>query len=150
MIIVGLSISVFANNYHLKFINPSDNVCKLNGGKVDNYGCRSSWENAKNICRISGGRLPTIEELRTIVDMCGGTNTSPTDNNLETIIETNYSNKNYQACYKAEGFAFTSYWTSSTYLKIHGYALSVTIYNGMQDNLHIWISNHIRCVGIKQ
>ena len=57
----------------LKWINPTQKVCQANDGKMDDDICEANWSDAKDICRASGGRLPTIDELKKVVTDCGGT-----------------------------------------------------------------------------
>ena len=92
-----------------KWITPSDSVCKSNGGNVDSYsGCFANWKNAKKICYASGGRLPTIDELKKVVTDCGG---EMKDNNYAEY-KRNRNNSSYQSCYKEKGF-FDDYWSAS-------------------------------------
>ena len=91
-----------------KWITPKYSVCKDNGGEVDKHkNCIANWSDAKDICDASGGRLPTINELKEVAIDCGewGTNNS-----------NNYSkNDKYQACYKNKAFSSdVYYWSSSS------------------------------------
>ena len=89
-----------------KWITPTQKVCKANGGKMKGYICQATWSNAKDICRASGGRLATIDELKKVVTDCGGT---IDDNN-------NKADAIYQDCFKEKGFSsdYHSYWSSTT------------------------------------
>jgi len=51
-----------------KWITPSPYTCSVYGGILYNeLDCAASWQNAKFICRDSGGRLPNISELKSVV-----------------------------------------------------------------------------------
>lgn len=78
-----------------KWITPSDNICRSNGGKVYDDGCRATWKEANKICGVSGGRLPTIDELKKVVTDCGG--------KIDEYAK-NEDNLEYQSCYKSKGF----------------------------------------------
>ena len=96
-----------------KWINPTQKVCKANGGKMNGYICKSNWSNAKNICSASGGRLPTIDELRKVITDCGGEIKEEDDATTEWT--RNKKNTFYQACYKKKGFLSSNdYWSTTT------------------------------------
>jgi len=91
-----------------KWLDPTESVCYDGGGVINVKGvCLANWENAKKICRTSGGVLPTIEMLEKVVTDCGG---------VIDDVYGNSENLDYQACYKREGFfSSPSYWSSTTY-----------------------------------
>jgi hypothetical protein len=106
-----------------------------------------TWKKAKELCSVNGGRLPTIEELKKVVMDCGGTITTFSDKNWESLTNKNKANKLYQACYKAKGFDYNYYWSSSTF---NGFEDVVRIvhfnmgYVGGEDNKDD--STYVRCV----
>ena len=120
-----------------KWITPSDSVCKSNGGKVFNDGCWSTWLDAKKICSASGGRLPTIAELKKVVTDCGGT-IDDWDNNK--------ANSSYQSCYKEKGFTSYYYWSSTTHASYTLNAWYVNFYNGYTSYSDKSGNNLVRCV----
>ena len=61
----------------------------------------------------SGGRLPSLDELRKVVSDCGGIKVSDGDKNWSQIVKKNEANKSYQKCYKVKGFT-PDYYRSST------------------------------------
>ena len=96
-----------------KWIKPTNSVCKANGGKIDKHGvCEATWENAKKICLVSGGQLPSKDDFYKVIADCGGIL------NVRNIKSTNgYKNRHnnsYQFCYKEKGFSsFSNYWSST-------------------------------------
>jgi len=56
-----------------KWMNPSRKACTKNGGKLKSGGiCVADWHSAKRICSAAGGRLPNINELKSVLTGCGG------------------------------------------------------------------------------
>ena len=93
-----------------------------------------TWKKAKEICRDNGARLPTIEELKTVITNCGAI-----DNN--TI---NVKNMSYQLCYEQKGFTSSSYWSASSLSSSNAWLLH--FYGGSsysQDKSDVY---HVRCV----
>ena len=120
-----------------KWITPSDNICRSNGGKVYDDGCRATWKEANKICGVSGGRLPTIDELKKVVTDCGG--------KIDEYAK-NEDNLEYQSCYKSKGFVSYYYWSSSTV--IGGWSRAWTFHFRYTEDY--WLnedgSNYVRCV----
>ncbi len=75
-----------------------------------------AMEYAKNLRQ--GGyddwRLPTIDELKLIIEGCGGIAVTDTDSDSFFISKKNEANESYQENYKAKGFASKYYWSSTT------------------------------------
>jgi len=128
-----------------KWINPSNSVCKANGGKFYKGVCYANWKDAQKICSVSGGRLPTIDELKKVITDCGGNITYAlfSDNGKKNI-----NNSDYQKCYKKKGFESNFYW-SSTINKDYRYKNDVWgvdltegyIGNGIKSGM-----NYFRCI----
>jgi len=89
-----------------KWITPTNSTCKANGGKIDSDGCEANLDNAKKICSASGGELPLRKDFHKVIRDCGGIVDANGD---EWNI--NIANREYQACYKREGFSQWWYWT---------------------------------------
>jgi len=107
-----------------------------------------AMEYAKNL-RLGGyddWRLPTIEELREVVTLCGGINTTYGDDNYDEILDKNIANETYQANYKAKGFASYHYWSSTTNAYTSNYAWFVIFGNGYQRNYYKGHGYDVRCV----
>ena len=146
-----------------KWITPKDSVCKANGGEIDKYGvCKAKWEEAKQICRASGGSLPTKEVLGQVVSDCGGIlgNWWIKENaSLESLFDSsgltedsakNIKNSNYQSCYKSKGFNSNDYWSSTTNVTNTNNAWYVSFHYGYQNNYTKDNSSYVRCVRVGQ
>ena len=103
------------------------------------------WDKAKQLCRDSGGRLPTIKEFKKVVVDCGG---EMKHNNKE---ERNKNKKNsyYQSCYKSKGFTSRVYWSSTNIPSINRNAWVVDMYSGASYyNYYKGFSNYVRCLKV--
>lgn len=142
-----------ASALKITWLPNNDKVCIAQGGATENGACYAEWSEAKNICRKMGGRLPSIEELREVVDSCGGINVTKVDEDWDpriqenyTNIDKNYANDDYQSCRKAQGFIFEKYWSSSmqAYSTVNAWVVSFdagyTLYYGTSYNFYV------RCV----
>ena len=103
-----------------KWITPSNSTCRAKGGRLYKGICEAKWQQAKNICSASGGRLPTRDELIQIIVACGGVIANyEIDGNSRWNEKTkeNQEDPNYQNCYKQKGFPSTNdYWSSLSYI----------------------------------
>jgi len=110
---------------NFNWITPKNKVCKANDGKIykDDI-CEAKGMKAEDICRASGGRLPTIEELKEVVTDCGGINTTEMNKDFFSAMDKNKANKSYQSCYKNKGFRSKVYWSSSA---VKGYKDAVWV-----------------------
>jgi hypothetical protein len=120
-----------------KWITPKNTTCRSKGGKLYKGVCEANWQNAKAICRASGGRLPQISELKKVITDCGG---------AVNADEENRGDPNYQSCYKRKGFISSNYWSSSTYASYTNNAWYVYFYNGYTDSNYKDYSLYVRCV----
>ena len=94
-----------------KWIKPTNSVCRANSGEMKNGRCKANWENAKNICSASGGRLATEKELQQVVTDCGGiVNYKFKGEDWEK----NFKNYNFQSCVVQKGFHLYGIYISST------------------------------------
>jgi len=128
-----------------KWITPTNSTCKANGGKIDKYGvCKANWKDAKKICSASGGRLPTIDELKEVVTDCGGIFNRDF---FGKDADKNRNNNQYQKCYKKKGFPNSShYWGSTTNALNNDNAWLVYFYDGSQNYYVKDDSYYVRCV----
>ncbi len=128
-----------------KWITPTDTTCKANGGRIDSDGiCKAKWENAKKICRGSGGSLPGIYTLREVVHDCGGTIVNFNDEDWEMV---NQFNKSYQDCYKSKEFSPPLYyWSSTSSTHNSNNAFYITFGTGRQENRTKAANEAVRCV----
>ena len=123
-----------------QWITLTNSICKANGGEFDNGACNATWKTAKKICRASGARLATIDELKQVVVDCGGSLTT-------TYEDKNKADKFYQSCYKKKGFSSTnSYWSSTTDVNSDNTAWFVDFYYGTQYSFFKVSRYYVRCV----
>ena len=122
----------------LRWISPTQKVCKVNGGEMTNDICKANWSDAKDICRASGGRLATFDELKKVVTDCGGTIDDYDNNRADAV---------YQDCYKEKGFSTSDhYWSSTTDASGTNYAWFVYFRNGYTDGNGKSDGHYVRCV----
>ncbi len=86
-----------------KWVKPSQSSCENNGGTYIDYNssnneCTANWENANIICNMSGYKLPTQSNLKSVMKNC---------------------DKFFQTCYKEQGFNSSRYWSSYTSSNTH-------------------------------
>lgn len=107
-----------------KWIKPSDSICKANGGKIYKGVCQANWKNATEICRVSGGKLPSRDDLHKVITNCGGISDANSDEWSK-----NQNNSQYRNCYKQKGFSDNDwYWTREE--KDSSFAWVVRFYGG--------------------
>jgi len=123
----------------VKWITPTDDVCKANGGKInENDICSANWKNANTICFESHERtmLPSISDFKEVIDECGG---------IWRDWGKNPYNSSYKSCYKDKGFSgFDSYWTFNSNDSSNAWHVLLTDAvprHTYQGNIH-----HVRCV----
>ncbi|HFU77093.1 MAG TPA: DUF1566 domain-containing protein [Epsilonproteobacteria bacterium] len=105
-----------------QWITPTNSTCQANGGKLYKGVCQATWADAQKICRASGGRLPSREDLHKVIRACGG---------IVDEWNKNINNSRYQSCYKEKGFSNNySYWTRETYKEDSSYAWDVHLHLG--------------------
>jgi len=124
-----------------EWIDPPRKVCSKNGGKfIHKDGCKASWIDANRICHASGGKLPTIDELKKVVMQCGG--------EIDTY-ENNLYNLSYQQCYKQKGFGHDkNYWSeTTTFYDVYG-AWSINFKYGSQDDSYKNCLNDVKCIKV--
>ncbi len=123
-----------------KWLTPSNSICKANGGKIYKGVCQANWNNAKKICRASGGRLPSREDFHRVITSCGGIADANSDE-----WDKNIANKSYQSCYKREGFSDNDwYWTREG--KDSSFAWFVYFYVGFDSWYFKSLSYYALCV----
>jgi len=133
-----------------RWISPSTSTCKNNGGKVDSDGCQAEWSNAKDICRGSGGSLPTIDELKKVATDCGGTPIKLGNKSWSNIFHKNKNKVSYQSCYKNKGFNLGAYWSLST-SRNYKNRMYILGFNTSGINAHSTDSNrYVRCIRVGQ
>ncbi len=98
LIATSLSTALFADTH---WVTPSNTICKANKGNINTYGvCQATWEDAQEICRQHDAALPTLDELKDVIDQCK---------------KNNADNDAYVSCYKKKGFlGSSSYWSSTS------------------------------------
>ncbi|SFV71442.1 hypothetical protein MNB_SV-13-138 [hydrothermal vent metagenome] len=129
-----------------KWITPTKSVCESNGGEISKYGCRAKWEDAKKICRVSGGVLPTEEILGQVVRDCGGSLATYGSKDFVSLIKKNIANKSYQSCYKKKGFQSAYCWSLTSISYNIKDAWIVNFYSGVLHNGVKGNNAFVRCV----
>jgi hypothetical protein len=105
-----------------EWVSPSKEVCTKNGGEVSRGGvCYAKWDDAKRICGNSDAVLPTLDELRAVLDSCGG---KFDDYNMHK------DDPSFQTCAKKNGFDISRHYWSSTKGQADGYSMAVRFANG--------------------
>jgi len=100
LVLILLSININA-----QWISPKKSDCTVNSKYEDDVSlCYASWEDTMLICKSLNARVPTIEELSSVVKDCEGVLDSPK----------NIKNKTYQECYQKKGFSNAYYFWSAT------------------------------------
>jgi len=124
LILVSIASLLLSSTYaNAEWVKPTRSACTSNGGKLAEGGiCKANWQSAKDICRASGARLPTISELRKVIISCGGV-VDDSENNL--------NDPDYKSCYQRRGFSDKGvYWSSTEYNNDSSDAWLVGFYYG--------------------
>ena len=126
-----------------KWISPARKACIKNGGKLKSGGiCAADWYSAKGICNAAGGRLPNINELKSVVTGCGG-EIGDDENNI--------NDPSYLSCYKRQGFSPSDYYrSSSSYVSDAKLAWVVSFDNGYAGYGTKTSVHYVRCVRGRQ
>jgi len=119
------------------WITPTDEVCVANGGKISEKICYSRWAEAKEICSESGGVLPPLEVLKTVITSCTG---------VLNDREANQNNLKYSECYKESGFSMFAYWSSDTNEESERDAWYVGFFYGSVYEFNKNHFNYVRCL----
>jgi len=112
-------------------------LCEANGGKYREFGCLASWQDAKSYCQAQGGRLPTLNELKSMVIGCGA---------LWGKSNKNEANSDYQKCIKESSFSPQFYWSSTTVVGKKYGVWGVDFNDGNGDWFGKSRSYYVRCV----
>jgi len=114
------------------------------------YGHVMDWHEAmayaKNL-RLGGyddWRLPTIEELKEVVTLCGGEFARRDDDDRREKADRNIENALYQEAYKVKGFS--SCWSSTTYANSNNVVWIVSFHYGAQSKYLKDYYFYVRCV----
>jgi hypothetical protein len=131
---------------NIKWLDVSSSTCKRHGGNMDKGVCVADWQEAKKICSDMSARLPTIDELKAVPKICGGTLAMYSDENWDSIVSKNINNSSYKSCYNRKGFSDKDlYWSSTSFSGDTNYAWVVhiggVVYYGYKDK-----NAYLRCV----
>lgn len=130
-----------SNNSNIKWITPSNSICKNNGGKIESDGCYANWNSANKVCRsLENARLASINELIAVLSKCGG---------IINTWEQNRVNQSYQKCYKAKGFSDGSwlwYWSDTKDDRKSDSFRAINFDNGANNNPKVTNTLLVRCV----
>jgi len=148
LIVVGLSVYAYPKSHRHHFMTLSKSTCLRHGGRWNsNFDvCEASWSKAKKICRTSGGRLPSLNELKRVIRSCGGV---PIDGEKMG----NERHRTNSLCYKRLGIRYIfhgDYWTSTApyYPSVPSslFKMDVTIDSGHYYYDDRMSQNYITCV----
>ena len=105
-----------------EWTSPSKEVCTKNGGKLSRSGaCYAKWDDAKRICGAIDAALPTLDELKSALDSCGG---------KFDDYKMHKDDPAFQSCSKKKGFDVSRHYWSSTKGQADGYSMAVRFANG--------------------
>lgn len=91
------------------WITPTKEVCEKYGGKINSRNvCEAKWKDAKKICKDSGGRLPTVDELKDVIIQCGGHTGGVKEYGTYEDYDNFQYNSSYTSCYHKKGFALAA------------------------------------------
>ncbi len=137
-------------NLKSKWIIPKKSTCLAKGGKLYDGICGANWQEAKNICNASGGRLPSLNELTDVIKECGGVIANFDSDGKKVYpkkLEKNMENSKYKSCYKQNGFSSSGvYWSSSHVVSDAKHAWSVGFMSGGIDGNSKLLGHSVRCV----
>jgi len=133
---VEVDVPAVSTSSSSKWINPTKSICEkglfIKRGEIDEYGyCRANWEDAREICKDSGGTLPSSKILEQVKANCKGIN--------------NDMDASYQACYKSKGFSgFNQYWS----VYINGYGKEEVSSTSFFEDLPVSLTPtyYVRCL----
>ena len=138
----------------VEWIDPSNSTCQRKKGRSNKGICEARWNSAKNICRASGGRLPTLDELTQVVQACGVVVADwETDSKswVKKKSKENMENSNYQRCYKQNGFSPLVYWSSlSDNIPLGRRARTIDFKHGSAASYYQTSGGYVRCVRDRQ
>lgn len=127
-------------------LTPSSKICKDNGGMVVNHRCKASWVKANMICELSGGRLPSLKELKNIVNKCGGKVLNYSDQNWSILSHKNSTNKQYKSCIQSQNLLFDFYWSSTEDNKKSGTVWNMSFFCATQNRTNKLKNAYVHCV----
>jgi len=120
------------------------NYMDTSGDTATSYCDNLSWGG------YSDWRLPTKDELRGVVNECGGINNIYGDKDWNAITDKNINNKTYQSCYKSKGFNGDGYWSSTNYERYISGAWFIALWTCSTFIEGKVFSRYVRCVRVKQ
>ena len=121
-----------------EWVSPSNEVCTKNGGEIARGGsCYANWNDAKRICSNTDASLPTIDDLRRVLDSCGG---KFDDYNMHK------NDPAFQSCSESNGFDVSRHYWSATKGQVDGYAMAVRFANGYEYMSEKSKTSSVNCV----
>ncbi|MBD3795339.1 MAG: DUF1566 domain-containing protein [Epsilonproteobacteria bacterium] len=138
IVLVPLSLFFFTVLANGEWLNPSEQICTQNYGKVTEAGCKSNWYSAKKICSASDARLPSKDEFKELISSCGG--------NVKSF-KSNKNNAQYQSCYKEKSLhALGDYWSATFYSVRLASPWIVNLESGYKNDYANESNNYVICV----
>ena len=115
------------------WITPTNNICRYYGGETKSSSsiikCKANWENAKSICRASGGHLPSLIDLRKVINDCNW-------------------NNDFNSCPQSKNRYYDAYWSAQDELEddSYGQVWKANIDEGYEKLTNQKYKNVVRCV----
>ena len=135
-------VSTFAGA--VEWMDLSDKDCDRYGqgtchlASIYTCGCYGKIKRAEKICRRAGGRLPTMNELKSVALSCG---VRPTEFGYNKLSHAFYD------CIRKKGFLRETYWSKSRSKIIPQYRAAMAFNSGSIDSDSPTIGKqNIRCV----
>ena len=101
-----------------------------------------SLKEAHKLCKDNGARVPTIDELRTVITDCKG---------VVGDYDSNTVNTSYQSCYKRKGFSSKFlYWSATTYNGLEYLGWSVILFSGTLHPNAKNVNIRVQCIRDKE
>jgi hypothetical protein len=112
-----------------------------------------NWNEAIEYCKNLGGKLPTVSELRTLIQNCPATETGGECGVTDNCLSIDCWNNSCEGCEKDESGKYSVFgdiyyfWSSSERPDRADYIWLVDFYNGYVKNDSYWVANgNVRCV----
>lgn len=137
----SMTKSLIYGESKLQWITPSESECKNNGGKIEEGMCIADKLDAEEVCRATGGTLPSFYELERVVTDCGESSSK--------ILA--LPSSSYLSCKKKKGFGNNRYWSSEQSYSIPTHINLINFRTARKTNAIPTMGGvAVRCVRVSQ